>query len=126
MLAHATPVTNAWRLGGFMVECLMIGCRCLTTPPVAAEGPQCLQRALDMGVAWGGGPGRGPSVCFRGAGIESQAPFDACLAGELLFGVFHGTVHRRAHMRCSRWPPQGQPRPGGPKIAGEIVTRKSL
>ena len=79
MLTHAVPIRNAWRLGGFLVVCLVIGCQCMTTPPVAAEGPQSLQRALAMGVVGGGGPGQGAPVCFRGAGTDSQAPYDACL-----------------------------------------------
>jgi hypothetical protein len=70
MLAHAAPTRNACRLGGFLVMCLVIGCQCPMTPPVAAEGPQSMQRALEMGAP----------VCFRGAGTESQAPYDACLA----------------------------------------------
>ena len=70
MLAHAAPTRNAWRLGGFLVMCLVIGCQCPTTPPVAAEGLQSMQRALEMGAP----------VCFRGVGTESQAPYDACLA----------------------------------------------
>jgi hypothetical protein len=80
MLAHAAPIRNAWRLGGFMVMCLVIGCRCPTTPPVAAEGPQSLARALDMGVVGGGGPGQGAPVCFHGAETESHAPYDVCIA----------------------------------------------
>jgi hypothetical protein len=80
MLARVAPIRNTWRLGGFLVVCLVIGCRCPTTPPVAAEGPQSLQRALEMGVAGGGGPGQGAPVCFRGARTDSQAPYDACLA----------------------------------------------
>jgi hypothetical protein len=51
MLAHAAPIRNAWRLWGFLVMCLVIGCQCPTTPPIAAEGPQSLARALDMGAA---------------------------------------------------------------------------
>jgi hypothetical protein len=76
MLAHAAPTRNAWRLGGFLVMCLVIGCQCPTTPPVAAEGLQSMQRALEMGAAGGRGA---PDVCFRGVGTESQAPYDACL-----------------------------------------------
>jgi hypothetical protein len=38
MLARAAPIRNAWRLGGILVMCLVIGCRGSTTPPVAAEG----------------------------------------------------------------------------------------
>ena len=53
MLTHATLIKNAWRLGGFLVVYLAIGCQCPTTPPVATEGPQSLQRALKMGVAVG-------------------------------------------------------------------------
>ena len=70
MLARATPIRNAWRLGGFMVMCLVIGCQCPTTPPVAAEGLQSLARALDIGAAGGGGPGQGEPVCFRGQGTD--------------------------------------------------------
>ena len=76
MLAHAAPTRNAWRLRGFLVMCLVIGCQCPTTLPVAAEGPQSMQRALEMGAAGD----RGAPVCFRGARTESQAPYDACLA----------------------------------------------
>ena len=52
------------RLGGFLVVCLVIGCQCPTTAPVALVGPQSLQRALAMGVVGGGGPGQGAPVCF--------------------------------------------------------------
>ena len=60
-------------LGGFLVVCLVIGCRCPTTPPVAAEGPQSMQRELEMGAAGGGGPGQGAPVCFHGVETNSQA-----------------------------------------------------
>ena len=56
-----------------MVVCLVIGCRCPTTPPVAAEGPQSMQRELEMGAAGGGGPGQGAPVCFHGVETNSQA-----------------------------------------------------
>ena len=71
MLARAAPI---------LVVCLVIGCRCPTTPPVAAEGPQILARALDMGAAGGGGPGQGAPVCFRGEGTDCQQAYDVCLA----------------------------------------------
>jgi hypothetical protein len=76
MLARAAPIRNAWQLGGFLVVGLVIGCQCPTTPPVAAEGPESLQRALNMG---GAGPGQGAPVCFHGVETDSQAPYDACL-----------------------------------------------
>ena len=79
MLARAAPIRNAWQLGGFLVVGLVIGCQCPTTPPVAAEGPQSLQRALNMGAAGGAGPGQGAPVCFHGVETDSQAPYDACL-----------------------------------------------
>ena len=47
----------------------------------------------------------------------------------LLFGVFPGTRYRaspRAHALQPLGPPGGQPRPGGPKTAGENLTGKSL
>ena len=66
MLAHV----------GFLVVCLVDGCQCPTTPPIAAGGPQSMQRALEMGAAGD----RGAPVCFRGARTESQAPYDVCLA----------------------------------------------
>ena len=62
-----------------MVVCLVIGCRCPTTPPVMVEGPQSLQHALAMGVVGGGGSGQGALVCFRDVGIDSHVPYDACL-----------------------------------------------
>ena len=77
MLTHAVPIRNAWRLGGFLVVCLVIGCRCPTTPPVAAEGPQSLQRALKMGAAGGG---QGAPVCVRGEGTDRQQAYNVCLA----------------------------------------------
>ena len=77
MLARAAPIRNAWQLGGFLVVGLVIGCQCPTTPPVAAEGPQSLQRALNMGAAGGAGPGQGAPVCFHGVETDSQAPYDA-------------------------------------------------
>ena len=83
MLAHAAPIRKAWRLGGFLVVCLVIGCQCPTTPPVAAEGPQSMQRALKMGAAGGAGGGalgQGAPVCFRGEGTDRQAPYHVCLA----------------------------------------------
>ena len=70
MLAHV----------GFLVVCLVDGCQCPTTPPIAAGGPQSMQRALEMGAAGGAGPGQGAPVCFHGAETKSQAPYDACLA----------------------------------------------
>ena len=76
MLAHAAPTRNAWRLRGFLVMCLVIGCQCPTTLPVVAVGPQSMQRALEMGAAGD----RGAPVCFRGARTESHAPYDVCLA----------------------------------------------
>ena len=79
MLAHAAPIRKAWPLGGFLVVCLVIGCQCPTMPPVAAEGPQSMQRALKMGAA-GGGRGQGAPVCFRGEGTDRQAPYNVCIA----------------------------------------------
>jgi hypothetical protein len=79
MLAHAAPIRNAWRLGGFLVMCLVIGCQCPMTPPVAAEGPQSLARVLDMGAAEGGGLGQGAPVYFRGEGTDHQQAYDVCL-----------------------------------------------
>ena len=70
MLAHV----------GFLVVCLVVGCQCPTTLPVAAEGLQSMQRALEMGAAGGAGPGQCAPVCFHGAETKSQAPYDACLA----------------------------------------------
>jgi hypothetical protein len=80
MLARAAPIRNARRLWGILVMCLVIGCRCSTTPPVAAEGLQSLARALDIGAAGGGGPGQGEPVCFRGQGTDRQQAYDVCLA----------------------------------------------
>jgi hypothetical protein len=60
--------------------CLVIGCRCPTTPPVAAEGLQSLARALYIGAAGGGGPCQGAPVCFRGEGTDRQHAYDVCLA----------------------------------------------
>ena len=57
--------------------CLVIGCRCPTTPLVAAEGPQSLLRGLKMGAAGGG---QGASVNFRGEGTDRQQAYDVCLA----------------------------------------------
>ena len=72
MLAHV----------GFLVVCLVVGCQCPTTPPIAVEGPQSMQRALEMGAVGGGGLGQGAPVCFHGVGTKtkSQAPYHACLA----------------------------------------------
>jgi hypothetical protein len=80
ILARATPIRNARRLGGILVMCLVIGCWCSTTPPVAAEGLQSLAHALDIGVVGGGGPGQGAPVCFRGEGTDRQQAYDVCLA----------------------------------------------
>ena len=70
MLAHV----------GFLVVCLVVGCQCLTTPPIVVEGQQSMQRALEMGVVGGGGLGQGAPVCFHSMGADSQAPHDVCLA----------------------------------------------
>jgi hypothetical protein len=95
MLARATPIRNTWQLGGFLVVGLVIACRCPTTPHVAAEGPQSLQRALNMGAAGGAGPGQGAPVCFHGVETDSQAPYDACLdAGEHAQQQLRGPLHR--------------------------------
>jgi hypothetical protein len=60
-----------------MVMCIVIGCRCPTTPPVAAEGLQTLARALKMGAAGGG---QGAPVCFRGEGTsDRQHAYDVCI-----------------------------------------------
>ena len=71
MLACAAPI---------LVVCLVISCRCPSTPPVAAEGLQSLARALDIGAAGGGGPGQGAPVCFHGEGTDRQQAYDVCLA----------------------------------------------
>jgi hypothetical protein len=86
MLAHAAPIKKASWLGGFLVVCLVIGCQCPTTPPVAAEGPQSMHRALKMGAAGGGGPGQGAPVCFRGEETDRHAPYHVCLAAAPDFG----------------------------------------
>ena len=82
MLTRAARIGKAWRLGrGFLVVCLVIGFRCPTTSPVAAEGPQSAELAARAGDGRGegSGPGQGAPVCFRGVGTDSQAPYDACL-----------------------------------------------
>ena len=71
MLACAAPI---------LVVCLVISCRCPSTPPVAAEGLQSLARALDIGAAGGGGPSQGAPVCFHGEGTDRQQAYDVCLA----------------------------------------------
>jgi hypothetical protein len=82
MLARAAPVRNAWRLGGFMVMRLVIGCQCPTTPLVAAEGLQSLARALDMGARRGAAAQAKARRCAfvaRGRTTMQQA-YDVCLA----------------------------------------------